>query len=90
MLRLEPGDKAFAIRILDAAEAHEGGHLVQVAPHRLFHLLQPMDQRIGEDRQQHAVFVEQPPQQLVQQRETLRIAMAQHGCVRGRHRRQAP
>ena len=41
MLRLEPGDEARAVAVVDLAEADEGVHLVHVAPHRLGHRLEP-------------------------------------------------
>jgi hypothetical protein len=41
MLGLEPGDvqRRAAVAFVELAKAHEGGHLVHVAAHRLRHLL---------------------------------------------------
>ena len=76
MLRLEPGDEMLAVLGLDAAEAQERGHLVHVAAHGFLHALQPVHQRIGCDREQLALAMRDAPEQFVEQREALGIAVA--------------
>ena len=94
VLRLEPGDvqrAGFGALAFDAGqrpEAHEGGHLVQVAPHRAGHLLGL--HAVGVERVVAQVrLVLQPPQQAIQQAEAVPVAVQQgalaQGAVEGRH-----
>ena len=93
MLRLEPGGEAFEAFMVHAAEAHEGVHLVQVAPHGARHEIEPMHQRIAGDLQQIALAVEHAPDEPVEQRIAFRIAVADHmldepgHALRNRHGR---
>ena len=52
VLGLEPRDVALAVLALDAAKAHEGMHLVEIAPHRARQQREPVHQRIARDLQQ--------------------------------------
>ena len=67
-----------------AAEAHEGVHLVQVAPHGARHQIEPVHQRIAGDLEQIALAVEHAPDEPVEQGVALRIAVADHMLDRAR------
>ena len=47
VLGLEQGDEARCPRPVNLAEADEGVHLVNVAPHRFAPALEPADERVG-------------------------------------------
>src|ERR1700722_4922135 len=49
MRGLKPGDKSRPIRRINFAKAHEGGHLVSIAPPRALHVLKPAHQRVAGD-----------------------------------------
>ena len=74
MFGLEPGDVMRVLLAADLAEADKGLHLVLVAAHRARHRRDQRDIRIGRDRQQ-IVMAAQPPQQPVQDRKALGIAV---------------
>ena len=75
---LEPGDEALVAVDLDPAEADEGVHLVQVAADRLGHALEAEHQRVGGDLEQVALAVEETPDQRVEKRVALGVAVADH------------
>ena len=83
MLRLEPGDVMRGTLATDLAEAHEGVHLVLVAMDRSCHRRDLRDVRIGRDLDE-IVIVLQPPEQAIEDRKTLGIAMQDGGIGRGR------
>src|SRR3984957_20572056 len=75
MLRFKPGDETcFPLAPADFAEADKGVHLVLVAAHRFYHCRDMGDVGIGRGRQQFMIAA-QPPQQPVEDRETLAVAM---------------
>ena len=74
MLGFEPGDEAGAVVLLHLAKAHEGAHLVNVAPHRLGQHVDAPQQRIGLVLHQPRP-VAQPHQQRIKQGEAFRIAV---------------
>ena len=91
MVGLEPGDEAhlsraiWAVGIVRFAEAQEGVHLVDVAPHRFGHKLEAMHQRVTLHFEQVALAVQDAPDELVEQRETLGIAMTDRQSNQVRH-----
>ena len=85
MIRFEPGHHPFAALDLRLPEAHKGVHLVQIAAQRLFHAVQPVHQRIAGDGRQRRFAVADAPDQLIQQRVTLRVAVADQQFDHLRH-----
>ena len=75
---LEPGDEVVALP-RHFAEAHEGLHLVRVAADLLRQLHHPPGVGVGGRRQHMRLAVGDAPQQAIQQRVPLRIAVAEHG-----------
>ena len=65
-------------RVLDAAEAQEGVHLVEVAPDRLRHRLEPVHERVARDLEELALAVQDAPEERVEERVALRVAVADH------------
>ena len=83
MLGLEEGD--VALRLAGGApEAPEGMHLVDVAPHRLRHEFQAVDERLGRDLEEVALAVQHAPEEPVQKRVALRVAVADDALDEGR------
>ena len=80
MLRFEPGDVMRALFAADFAEADKGVHLVFIAMHSLGHRGNLRDIRIGRGIEQMRMPA-QPPQQPIQHRKPLGIAM-QDGRLR--------
>ncbi|MOA43151.1 hypothetical protein D3C78_1652770 [compost metagenome] len=78
MIGFEPGDEriGFAGHL---TETHERFHLVRIAAHRLRQRHQTQHIGIGRIGQHRTFAVGDAPQQAVQQRQALRIAMAQAG-----------
>ena len=78
MLGLEPGHMQWLLlAIINRAEAHEGAHLVHVAPHGLGHRLRAQAVDVQWITPQGG-FMPQPPQQAIHQSETQRVAMQLH------------
>ena len=67
-------DVAHAAVLLDLAEAHEGVHLMAVAPHRLGHGLEPVEAWVGTVLHARAL-VGQRDQLFVEQREALAVGV---------------
>lgn len=78
MLRLEPGDVMRCALASDLAEAHEGMHLVLVAMDCSCHGGDLRDIRIGRDLDE-IVIVLQSPEQAIEDRKALGIAMQDRG-----------
>ena len=85
MVGFEPGDEARRAVLVHLAEADEGAHLVNVAPHVLGERFQSANQRIGLILQQFGLGA-QPGQRGVEQRPALRIG-GQRGAARKVHER---
>ena len=75
---LEPAHVACSSRVGDLAEAHEGAHLVGVAPHGLRKAVGPVDVGVGGDLEQVLFAAMRPPDQAVEQGEALRVAVLDH------------
>ncbi len=75
VIGFEPGDERVGLAG-HLPEAHEGLHLVRVAAHRLRQRHQPQHIGVGRIGQHRAFAMRDAPQQAVQQRQPLRIAMA--------------
>ena len=73
---LEPGDEALVSVDLGSSEADEGMHLVQVAADRLGHAFEAEHQRVGGDLEQVALTVKETPDQRVEKRVALGVAVA--------------
>jgi hypothetical protein len=78
VLRLEPGDEVLAAVLLHAAEAQEGVHLMDVAAHAFAHQPEPMHERIAGDVEKAALAVQHAPDEGVEERVTLRVAVRHH------------
>jgi hypothetical protein len=90
VLRLEPGDEALPLLGVQTPKAYEGVHLVDVAPHRLGHAREPVDQRVRGVLQEVPLAVDETPECLVEQSATFPIPVAddvlREAHERGRHR----
>jgi hypothetical protein len=79
VLRLKPGNETLAATLLlDSAEAQEGVHLMDVATHVLAHQLEPVDERVAGDIQEAALAMDHAPDERVEERVTLGIAVRHH------------
>ncbi len=99
MLRLEPGKIEFALRYLLFVEAHEGMHLVDVAPYSFRIKAELRDGGIGRAVQKRGFAMLQPPKHVIEQRKPIFPAMADrivhqfregtgHGEINGAGRRR--
>ncbi len=90
---LEPAHVACSGRVGDFAEAHEGAHLVGVAPHGLREAVGPVDVGVGGDFEQVLLSAMRTPDEAVKQGEALWVAVLNHRfgqCDKGaRHRERA-
>ena len=75
MLGLEPGDEAFAVLRLQPPEAQKGMHLVDVAAHAFAHPPEAMHERIAGDLQEIALAMQNAPDERIEKRVALRVAM---------------
>ena len=78
MRRLEPRNEHGSLRLRDFAKAHEGLHLMHVAPHGLGRLLAPGHVVIAGDMQQLAFAMGETPEQAIQKGVATRVGMRQH------------
>jgi hypothetical protein len=83
MLRLEPGNIVLGllhrvIQRFDPPKPHESVHLVHLPLYRFLHPPQPVDHGVGGDINEFPFAVREAPEQLIKERQPLRILMADH------------